>query len=110
MNLENSAEDFERLLLAWDGISPKTALPASRYPLEKGKSVLPLRKAMLGAQEIIPVEQALGRICASPTVSCPPAVPVVISGEEITTGAIEIFRLYGVESVAVTKIKNEIYF
>ena len=102
---ENSAEDFERLLLAWDKISPKTALPASHYQLEKGKAVLPLRKAMLGAQEIIPVKQALGRICASPTVSCPPAVPVVISGEEITAGAIEIFRLYGIETVAVSKIQ-----
>jgi hypothetical protein len=28
----------------------------------------------------------------------------VISGEEITAGAIEIFRLYGIETVAVSKI------
>ena len=58
---------------------------------------------MLGPQEIIPVESACGRICASPTVSCPPAVPIVISGEEITKNAIRIFRLYGVETVAVMK-------
>ena len=103
---ENREKDFERLLLAWDEISPKTALPASHHQLEKGKAVLPLRKAMLGAQEIIPIEKALGRICASPTVSCPPAVPVVISGEEITAGAIEIFRLYEIETVAVSKIQH----
>ena len=101
---ENSEKDFERLSLAWDTILPKSALPSLPYKLEKGKSCLSLRKAMLGAQEIIPVEKALGRICASPTVSCPPAVPVVISGEEITAGAIEIFRLYGIETVAVSKI------
>jgi hypothetical protein len=101
---ENSEKDFERLTLAWDTILPKSALPSLPYKLEKGKSCLSLRKAMLGAQEIIPVEKALGRICASPTVSCPPAVPVVISGEEITAGAIEIFRLYGIETVAVSKI------
>ena len=101
---ENSEKDFKRLSLAWDTILPKQALPSLPYKLEKGKSCLSLRKAMLGAQEIIPVEQARGRICASPTVSCPPAVPVVISGEEITAEAIEIFRLYGIETVAVTKI------
>ena len=100
---ENSEKDFERLAFAWKSISPKEALPAFPYKLEKGKSLQSLRKAMLGAQEIIPVEKSLGKICASPTVSCPPAVPIVISGEEITEQAIEIFRLYGIKTVAVTK-------
>ena len=100
---ENSETDFERLLHAWDEICPKTALPASPYTLEKGNVRFSLRRAMLGPQEIIPVESACGRICASPTVSCPPAVPIVISGEEITKNAIRIFRLYGVETVAVMK-------
>ena len=103
---ENSEKDFEKLLLAWDNISPKMPLPNAPYILEKEKTLLSLRKAMLSAQEIIPVEQALGRICASPTVACPPAVPVVISGEEITEQAIKIFQLYGIETVAVTKIRN----
>ncbi len=100
---ENKETDFKRLSLAWDTIQPKNALPTTPYILKKGKTILPLRKAMLGAQEIIPTRKALGRICASPTVSCPPAVPVVISGEEITAGAIEIFQLYGIETVAVMK-------
>ena len=102
---ENSEKDFERLSLAWDTILPRQALPSSTYALEKGKTFLSIRKAMLGAQEIIPVEKALGRICASPTVSCPPAVPIVISGEKITAEAIEILRLYGSETVAVCKIQ-----
>lgn len=102
---ENSEKDFERLSLVWDTILPQSALPSSSYALEKGKACLSIRKAMLGAQEIIPVKKVLGRICASPTVSCPPAVPIVISGEEITAGAIEIFRLYGIKTVAVCKIQ-----
>ena len=103
---ENSEKDFQRLSIVWDFIQPQAPLPAFPYRLEKGKSLQSLRKAMLGAQEIIPIEKALGRICASPTVSCPPAVPVVISGEEITEQAIKIFQLYGIETVAVTKIRN----
>ncbi|MBE6664705.1 MAG: amino acid decarboxylase [Ruminococcaceae bacterium] len=103
---ENSEKDFERLTLVWDTILPKPSLPPLLYKLERGKSCLSLRKAMLGAQEIIPVEKARGRICASPTVSCPPAVPIVISGEEITARAIEIFQLYGIETVAVSKIQR----
>ncbi|MBQ3489253.1 MAG: amino acid decarboxylase, partial [Clostridia bacterium] len=100
---ENSETDFDRLFRVWDEIRPKTALPVLSYTLEKGTPCISMRRAMLGAQEIIPVEKALGRICASPTVSCPPAVPVVISGEKITAHAIEIFRLYGIETVAVAK-------
>ena len=100
---ENSEADFERLALAWEAISPRVALPSCSFVLEKSHPSISLRKAMLGAQEIIPTEKALGRICAAPTVSCPPAVPIVISGEEITAQAIEIFQLYGIESVAVMK-------
>ena len=100
---ENSETDFERLALAWEGLSPKAALPACSFVLEKSHPLISLRKAMLGEQEIVPTEKALGRICAAPTVSCPPAVPIVISGEEITAQAIEIFQLYGIASVAVRK-------
>ena len=46
--------------------------------------------------------QALGRVCALPTVACPPAIPIAVSGEAIGPAAVELFRLYGVEQVAVT--------
>ena len=62
-----------------------------------------VREAMLGTQEIVLIKKAVGRICAAPTVSCPPAVPIVISGEEITEEAAEIFRFYGIEKIAVRK-------
>ena len=48
-------------------------------------------------------ENAAGRICAAPTVSCPPAIPIVISGEEITPADVELFRFYGIDRVAVIK-------
>ena len=46
--------------------------------------------------------QALGRVCALPTVACPPAIPIAVSGEAIGPAAVELFRLYGGEQVAVT--------
>ena len=53
--------------------------------------------------EIIPVSAAEGRICASPAVSCPPAVPIVISGEKITAEDIDLFEHYGIKTVSVVK-------
>ena len=102
---ENTALDFDRLSLALTRIFPKNALIQTSYPPKKATALLSVRKAMLSPQEIVPIEKAEGRVCASPTVSCPPAVPIVISGELIARDAIELFRLYGVEAVAV--IKNQ---
>lgn len=60
-----------------------------------------IRQAVFAPQERIPVQQALGRICAMPTVSCPPAIPIAVSGEEITPAALELMQRYGVTEVSV---------
>ena len=62
-----------------------------------------IRQAVLGAQVRVPVHKALGRVCAMPTVSCPPAIPIVVSGEVIGPAALELFAAYGVETVSVVK-------
>lgn len=100
---ENTDTDFERLLLAISRISPRNPKKQITYSPQKAITRLSARKALLSLQEIIPVEDAEGRICAAPSVSCPPAVPIVISGEEITSEAIRLFKLYGIEKVAVIK-------
>ena len=100
---ENTELDFERLLLAFSEISPKEPLRPVTYLPQKAIGKLPPRKALLAPQELVPIERAEGRICAAPSVSCPPAVPIVISGEVITKDAIEIFKIYNVEKIAVVK-------
>ena len=52
---------------------------------------------------MIVAETALGRICAMPTVSCPPAIPIVVSGERIGPAALKLFARYGIKNVAVLK-------
>lgn len=100
---ENTSLDFARLIAAFDELKPKKPLRSPAFVLKKGVFRMSVREAMLGAQEIVPVGKAVGKICAAPAVSCPPAVPIVISGEEITEEAVEIFRFYGIEKIAVVK-------
>ncbi len=100
---ENSELDFERLDSAFSSIASKAPLTEISYLPQKAHACLSAKEALLSSQEIIPIEKALGRICAAPSVSCPPAVPIVISGEEITQNAVDLFRLYGIEKVAVVK-------
>ena len=64
---------------------------------------LTVRQAVFAPQETIPAGSALGRVCALPTVSCPPAIPIVVSGEVIGPAALELFAAYGVETVSVVK-------
>jgi len=102
---ENKDRDFERLLRAFEHISPKHPLPQIAQLPQKAEMLLSVREAMLAPREILSVEEAEGRICASPSVSCPPAVPIVMSGERISQNAVRLFRLYGVETVCVVKVR-----
>ncbi len=85
-----------------------TALPA-REPIEITRPVKALvakracsvREALLGESERICVRDAVGRISSAPTVSCPPAVPIVASGEYITREALPLFAAYGIDEIDV---------
>ena len=81
----------------------KTALAAPPKAFQSAQKVLSIREASLSPSEIIPVEESEGRILASASVGCPPAVPIVICGERIDAHAINCFRYYGIETVSVIK-------
>ena len=61
------------------------------------------RDAVFSPSEEIDVENALGRILAAVTVSCPPAVPILVSGEQISAEAIYAFKYYGIKKIKVIK-------
>lgn len=109
---ENPAQDYDRLeeavaavCAALPGVpecpEPEgdtfTALAAEAEP------VCSVRAAVFAPQQTIPAAEALGRVCAMPTVSCPPAIPIVVSGERVGPAAIELFARYHVETVAVIR-------
>ena len=99
---EVRASDFDRLQAALDEIEVRPQLPQAQPGApEIPKRRMDIRSAIFGPRRIIPVCEANGRICASPMVSCPPAVPIVISGEEITAEAIALFARYGIDRIEV---------
>ena len=60
-------------------------------------------EAITANSEEINVKDAVGRILASPSVSCPPAIPVVVSGEIIDEKAVEIMEYYSINTCIVVK-------
>ena len=99
---ENDPRDLARIAeaLGQNDLPPK-ARPI--LPLPKTEPVLTPRQALFSPCETVPAEEALGRICGAPTVACPPAVPIVISGERIGEEALALFRYYGIPQVTVLK-------
>ena len=83
------------------GEEEKPREKARTLKMNRPERVLSIREAVLSPHEVIPVEDAAGRIAGAPTVSCPPAVPIVVSGERITEDALEWFRRYGIREVEV---------
>lgn len=94
--------DFQRVEDAFSGFRPgpgrtPAALPAS------GEWVLSPREAMLSPWEEVPVREAAGRICAGAAVSCPPAIPIAVSGERITAEAAALMAELDFETVSVVQ-------
>lgn len=69
----------------------------------RSEQVMTIREAIFATRETISVENAAGRICGAPVVSCPPAIPIVVSGERITLEAIELFKYYGISKIEVVE-------
>ena len=67
----------------------------------RGRQVCTLREAILAPGEEIPAAQSVGRILDAASMSCPPAVPIVMPGQEIDDAAAAAFAYYGISSVTV---------
>ncbi len=100
---QNSHKDFERLTKAFSQIGIRPMSKSKFVPLNKPVAKMTIRDAVFAESEMVRAENAIGRICAELTVSCPPAVPVVVCGEEITEEAAAIFDYYGTDKVKVVK-------
>lgn len=97
---QNPPRDFDRAAEGF-GLPPHPKVPTPPLPLSRPQAALSPREAILAPQETIPLTQALGRISASPVVSCPPAVPITVSGEVLDEAAIALYRYYGYREVDV---------
>ena len=103
MTPENADEDLYRLEAALLEIGPQKPLTNKAPTYKKPKQVLSLGEACFSPSETLPVSQCEGRVLAVATVSCPPAVPIVMCGEAIDKNAIALFQYYGIKSCSVVK-------
>ncbi len=106
--LLSAAEPEENLILAETVLGscemPPMAESVKNPPaFPRPVRAMSIRDASLAMSEAVSVKDAVGRICAAVHVPCPPAVPIVISGEVIDSAVVAVMEYYGISDVLVVK-------
>lgn len=92
-----------RIQTAFESIPKRAPIIEAAPKLTKAEYAMSIREATLAPSELVSVKNALGRILADASVSCPPAIPIAICGERIGCEQIRLFEYYGVENIRVVK-------
>lgn len=104
---QNTPEELSAVRRALLELAPRGAIrrrpPAMTPPTVR----LSVRRAMFAPSCVLPTESCEGRVLAQQTLSCPPAIPIVVCGEEIDSGAIALLKYYGVRECRVTAEEGE---
>lgn len=100
---QNTPEELDRLRAVLCALPRGARQEMPPIALARPKAACTPRQAAFAPRETIPVENSLGRILALANVSCPPAVPIVMCGEEIDEAAQEALCRCGIEEVTVIK-------
>ncbi|MBO5772516.1 MAG: aminotransferase class V-fold PLP-dependent enzyme [Clostridia bacterium] len=99
----NDQSDFElveKILCNLPRKTPINILAPTPKKLQLG--MLP-NQAIFESSEVVSVDDALNKILATPTVSCPPAIPIATCGEIINQEAVDCFKYYGTNKILVVK-------
>ena len=96
---ENTPEELAHAAAAL-GQCPGEANPP-QLPLARGERACSIRQAAFAPRETVDAAHSLGRVCGLPTVGCPPAIPIAVSGERITPETLALFAYYGIEQLEV---------
>ena len=99
----NAEADTARVAQALCALPRKAALTDAPPVVTAPVAALGLRAALFAPAETVAVTDAVGRVLATPTVGCPPAVPVLVGGEVVDASAARVFAYYGYDSVRVVK-------
>lgn len=101
-----SPQDVDGILKVKKALSSiilRSAITQKAPELSPLKRATSMNKAIYLPFEEVKVADSLGRICAAPSVNCPPAVSIAVCGEIIDRSAIELMQYYGIKTIKVLK-------
>lgn len=98
---QNSTEDLERLERFLLALPRKKAIAEQPPVIAIPAKAMSMHQAIMQPAQTCPAAQCLGRVLAAPTVSCPPAVPVLVCGEVVDETALALMDYYGITELNI---------
>lgn len=103
LSCNTKIEDIDALEGILCSIQKREPIWAPAPPICKPVAVMSVRDALSAKRELVHIDNALNKVLASFTLSCPPAVSIVVCGERLDKNAIEALKYYGTNQVYVVK-------
>lgn len=101
---KSTACEVEKLYSIFKQVKqPQTRIEPPIFTFDKLDVAMSMREAALSESVEIPTEKAQGRICSRVKITCPPGIPVCVSGEVISANTVLILKKCGINSVNVIK-------
>ncbi len=100
---ETGADGLARFLETLSALPRRPEIAEQPPRLQAATKRMMPREALLSPAQSVSIDDACGKVLASAAVSCPPAVPILVCGEEIDASAIAMFRYYGIDTCKVVK-------
>lgn len=99
----NSPDELDYVINKLIMLPKKESILNQVFISHKHERKMSIKEATFKESEEIDVDNALGRILADTAVSCPPAIPILVCGEEIDEDDILMFKYYNIEKIFVVK-------
>ena len=93
----NSRRDLSRILKAFDSIEQREPIVNKAPEAIITEKVCSISEALFNKTETLPISKCEGRVFADAAISCPPAIPILISGERIDKNSIKLLKYYGIK-------------
>ena len=97
----NELAHLHCLDFALAAMKKRPAVSQTAPVMHKAQRAMNMHEALMSPSVTLPTTQCLGRVLAAPTVSCPPAVPILVCGEVVDEQALRQLQYYGIESLNV---------
>lgn len=100
---QNTKEDLDLLVNILSGVSKKEPIVERLPKVSLPERKMSIRQAIFSPSEEINIDEGLGRVLGCLSISCPPAVSVILAGEELDKSTIEACKYNGITTVKVVK-------
>ncbi len=98
---ENTDGELERIYFALSKLPRGEKVDEHACGICAPVRVMSIREALMSPKKRVPVSEAIGKVCASICTFCPPAVSIVVAGEQIDSSVASTLVRYGFEQIDV---------